>query len=99
VPRIEPLGVDSWQREVYWNDSPGARTADHARSLHFLGPAVAMGDDPVAAEELHRLVPFIGDPDGVVEEPLAVEGQRVGNRALRNVLGFDFYANVVGDRL
>ena len=93
---MTPVDVFSGQPEVYWNDSPGAQhrlLADDARAFDFLDVAGRVGDDPVAAEELHRLVAFVGDAHGVVEEPLALKRLRV----LRRVLRLDLDAHVVGD--
>ena len=95
---MTPVEVFSGQPEVYWNDSPGREhrlLADDARAFDFLGVAGRVGDDPVAAEELHRLLAFVGDAHGVVEEPLVLKRLRVFRRVLR----LDFDPDVVGDGL
>jgi hypothetical protein len=49
----------------------------------------------MAAQQLHRLVAFVGDADRVVEEPLVLERLRAFGRVLR----FDLDPDVIGDRL
>ena len=52
-----------------------------------------IGDGPVTAQELHRLVAFVADADRVVEEPVVLERLRV----LGGVLRLDLDAHVVRD--
>src|SRR5579863_4273005 len=42
--------------------------ADHPGPLHPLHLAIAIGDDPLAADQLHRLAVEVGDADAVGEE-------------------------------
>ena len=67
--------------------------ADDARALDFLDVAGRVRDDPVTAEQLDRLLAFVGDADGVMEEPLVLERLRVLGRVLR----LDLHPHVVGD--
>ena len=50
-----PNGVESGQPDVYSNDSPGRERrllADDARTLDLVHLAGAVGDDPVARQQL-----------------------------------------------
>ncbi len=42
--------------------------AHHAFAFHFLHVIVGIGDDPVAMQQLHRVIALIGDGDGVGED-------------------------------
>jgi len=48
----------------------------------------------MAADELNGFLALIGNADGVVEEPVALEGLRLFGRILR----LDFHADVIRDR-
>ena len=48
--------------------------ADHSRTAHFLYVSIRVGNDPVAAQQLHRFIALVRDADGVIEEPLTLEG-------------------------
>src|SRR5207244_3389545 len=63
-------------------------------TLEFFRVVVCVGHNPVPAEELHRIVPFVGDSHRVAEGPLALERLRMP----RHVLGLDFDADIVRDR-
>jgi hypothetical protein len=65
--------------------------ADHARALHFLDMAGRIFDDPMTAEELNGRLALVGDPDGVMEDPLPLERLRLFRRVAR----FDLDTNVV----
>ena len=67
--------------------------ADDALAFHVLGVAGGVGDDPVAREQLHGHVAFVGNPNGVVEEPLLLERLRV----LGSVLRLDLHAHAIRD--
>src|SRR5205085_1135606 len=68
---------------------------EYGRPSDFLHLAGCVGDDPVSAQELNRLVAFIGDAHRIVEEPLVLERLRPLGRVLR----FDFDPHVVRDGL
>ena len=51
--------------------------ADHAGTAHILGVTGGVGDDPVPADQLHRLVPFVRDADGVPEYPVRLKRARM----------------------
>src|SRR5690606_15907189 len=67
--------------------------AHHALALHLLHLARAIADDPVAAQELRRLLAHVGDAGGVGEGVTALA--RVG--VLLPVLGLDLDADPLGD--
>ena len=50
--------------------------ADHAEPPHFLDAVLAVGDDPVAADELRRHAAGVGDRDRVGEHVLVA--RRIG---------------------
>src|SRR5688500_8758361 len=47
--------------------------ADDTGALVFLHVPRSVGDDPVTAQKLDRVVAFVCDPDGVIEQPLALK--------------------------
>src|SRR5205814_8764093 len=46
--------------------------ANHARTLHPLGIAVGVGDDPLAADQLRRLRADVRDPHAIGEEVIVL---------------------------
>ena len=68
---------------------------DDARPADLFDAGLAIGDDPVAADQLHRLVAEVLELDAVGEEPQPV----LGPRALRDVAGADADSHVAGDGL
>ena len=66
---------------------------DDARAFHFFDVVVAVGDDPVARDQLHGLVAFVGERNRIDKEPL--RGRAVG--PFRIVLGSDLDPDVAGD--
>jgi hypothetical protein len=59
--------------------------ADHALAIDLVHAAAAIGDHPVAGEQLHRLVRMILDADVIGPEPAGAVGTRtVGQKAHRH---------------
>ena len=67
--------------------------ADNARAADLLRVPRRVGDDPVPAEQLHRVVTFVGDSHGVNEDPFVLERPRSIGCESR----LDLDANVVCD--
>ena len=68
--------------------------ADDAGAADFFDVARAVGDDPVAGQQLDGLLAFVRDRDGIEEEPLVL--RRLG--LLRGVLRLDRDADAAGHR-
>src|SRR5574344_1227854 len=67
--------------------------ADYAFAAHFLGFSIAIGDDPVAAEQLYRAVALVAHANVVGKYELVFGRLRV----VGDIAGFDLYADrVVG---
>ena len=77
VPCIEPCGVPMRVQLVYSKLSPGFEqrlVAHHREPAHLFAAALAVGDDPVARDQLRRHVAGVADGDGVGEGVLAFAG-------------------------
>ena len=67
-----PVGVGSGVPLVYWKLSPGCEQrllADHALAADLDHAADAVGDLPVAGQQLDRLAALVLDPHPIAEHP------------------------------
>ena len=96
-PPSLPEGVGSGHPEVYSNDSPGFSvgclpTTPGPRTSSTVAGVV--GDEPVARHQLHRFGAFVGDLDGVDEEPFLAAGPG----PVRSVFRLHVHAHAARDR-
>lgn len=66
---------------------------DHVIAADLVRATIPVGDEPMTTNQLHGLIAFIGDADGVLKVPMALEGLRM----FGGVPGFDFDPHVVGN--
>ena len=69
--------------------------ADDAVAPNLFDASHTVGDDPVPALQANRFVAFVGDPNGVYEEPVPIDGIRMFSR----VAGVDRNPDPVGNGL